>query len=155
MLKLRDSCSANTLVENEPNVSYTCSRYYRAPELIFGATSYTRDADFLNSPSPPMFFRGQRIQTSFRYCSARCSAEVTTQQAGWLADRRWRRLTNILESAGHSPAFETQAPAWSSLDTILSNPGAIGQERRTPMSSFHGSGQLASNFRVKSQSTTD
>ena len=24
----------------EPNVSYICSRYYRAPELIFGATFY-------------------------------------------------------------------------------------------------------------------
>lgn len=23
------------------NVSYICSRYYRAPELIFGATNYT------------------------------------------------------------------------------------------------------------------
>ena len=25
---------------DEPNVSYICSRYYRAPELIFGATFY-------------------------------------------------------------------------------------------------------------------
>ena len=25
----------------EPNVSYICSRYYRAPELIFDATEYT------------------------------------------------------------------------------------------------------------------
>jgi serine/threonine protein kinase len=25
----------------EPNISYICSRYYRAPELIFGATDYT------------------------------------------------------------------------------------------------------------------
>ncbi len=29
------------LVPGEPNVSYICSRYYRAPELIFGATDYT------------------------------------------------------------------------------------------------------------------
>jgi glycogen synthase kinase 3 beta len=29
------------LVKGEPNVSYICSRYYRAPELIFGATDYT------------------------------------------------------------------------------------------------------------------
>lgn len=26
---------------NEPNIAYICSRYYRAPELIFGATNYT------------------------------------------------------------------------------------------------------------------
>ena len=29
------------LMKNEVNVSYICSRYYRAPELIFGATDYT------------------------------------------------------------------------------------------------------------------
>jgi hypothetical protein len=28
-------------VRGEPNVAYICSRYYRAPELIFGATDYT------------------------------------------------------------------------------------------------------------------
>ena len=36
-----DNNSAKHLVEGEPNVSYICSRYYRAPELIFGATDYT------------------------------------------------------------------------------------------------------------------
>lgn len=41
ILKLCDFGSAKILVENEPNVSYICSRYYRAPELIFGATNYT------------------------------------------------------------------------------------------------------------------
>ena len=35
--------SAKVLVKGEPNVSYICSRYYRAPELIFGATDYTPD----------------------------------------------------------------------------------------------------------------
>lgn len=32
-------------VKGEPNVSYICSRYYRAPELIFGATEYTTAID--------------------------------------------------------------------------------------------------------------
>ncbi|KAI8068529.1 kinase-like domain-containing protein [Gongronella butleri] len=41
ILKLCDFGSAKVLVAGEPNVSYICSRYYRAPELIFGATSYT------------------------------------------------------------------------------------------------------------------
>lgn len=27
--------------KDEPNISYICSRYYRAPELIFGAEQYT------------------------------------------------------------------------------------------------------------------
>lgn len=30
-------------MRGEPNVSYICSRYYRAPELIFGATDYTSE----------------------------------------------------------------------------------------------------------------
>ena len=34
-------CSAKNLVAGETNVAYICSRYYRAPELIFGATQYT------------------------------------------------------------------------------------------------------------------
>lgn len=41
VLKLCDFGSAKILVSGEPNVSYICSRYYRAPELIFGATNYT------------------------------------------------------------------------------------------------------------------
>jgi len=32
-------------VKGEPNVAYICSRYYRAPELIFGATDYTTIID--------------------------------------------------------------------------------------------------------------
>ena len=44
-LKLCDFGSAKVLVKGEPNVSYICSRYYRAPELIFGATDYTSSID--------------------------------------------------------------------------------------------------------------
>jgi len=44
-LKLCDFGSAKQLVKGEPNVSYICSRYYRAPELIFGATFYTTQID--------------------------------------------------------------------------------------------------------------
>lgn len=40
-LKLCDFGSAKCLVRGEPNVAYICSRYYRAPELIFGAVDYT------------------------------------------------------------------------------------------------------------------
>ena len=45
ILKLCDFGSAKQLVAGEPNVSYICSRYYRAPELIFGATNYTSNID--------------------------------------------------------------------------------------------------------------
>ncbi|CAN0233297.1 unnamed protein product, partial [Discosporangium mesarthrocarpum] len=45
ILKLCDFGSAKVLVRGEPNVSYICSRYYRAPELIFGSTDYTCSID--------------------------------------------------------------------------------------------------------------
>jgi serine/threonine protein kinase len=45
VLKLCDFGSAKKFVRGEPNVSYICSRYYRAPELIFGASEYTTMID--------------------------------------------------------------------------------------------------------------
>lgn len=39
-IKLCDFGSAKQLIYGEPNISYICSRYYRAPELIFGNTEY-------------------------------------------------------------------------------------------------------------------
>jgi len=48
-LKLCDFGSAKILVKAEPNVSYICSRYYRAPELIFGASDYTSAIDIWSS----------------------------------------------------------------------------------------------------------
>eukprot|EP00184_Porphyridium_aerugineum_P007347 CAMPEP_0184707374 /NCGR_PEP_ID=MMETSP0313-20130426/37237_1 /TAXON_ID=2792 /ORGANISM="Porphyridium aerugineum, Strain SAG 1380-2" /LENGTH=424 /DNA_ID=CAMNT_0027168949 /DNA_START=737 /DNA_END=2011 /DNA_ORIENTATION=- len=45
ILKLCDFGSAKRLEKGEPNISYICSRYYRAPELIFGATEYSTAID--------------------------------------------------------------------------------------------------------------
>lgn len=33
------------MIAGEPNVAYICSRYYRAPELVFGSTQYTTAID--------------------------------------------------------------------------------------------------------------
>ncbi|PHU19041.1 Shaggy-related protein kinase iota [Capsicum chinense] len=41
----RDLKPQNILVKGEANISYICSRFYRAPELIFGATEYTTSID--------------------------------------------------------------------------------------------------------------
>jgi serine/threonine protein kinase len=49
LLKLCDFGSAKKLVKGEQNISYICSRYYRAPELIFGATEYTTQIDVWSS----------------------------------------------------------------------------------------------------------
>jgi glycogen synthase kinase 3 beta len=45
ILKLCDFGSAKVLAKGEPNIAYICSRYYRAPELIFGSTDYTTAID--------------------------------------------------------------------------------------------------------------
>jgi serine/threonine protein kinase len=44
-VKLCDFGSAKILIKGEPNVAYICSRYYRAPELVFEATEYTTAID--------------------------------------------------------------------------------------------------------------
>jgi len=45
VLKMCDFGSAKQLIPGEPNVSYICSRYYRAPELIFGNSNYSTQID--------------------------------------------------------------------------------------------------------------
>lgn len=45
VLKLCDFGSAKAFVKGEPNVAYICSRFYRAPELIFGSTDYNTMID--------------------------------------------------------------------------------------------------------------
>jgi len=44
-LKVCDFGSAKILEPGQPNIAYICSRYYRAPELIFGAEEYTTAID--------------------------------------------------------------------------------------------------------------
>ena len=44
-LLLCDCGSAKQLIRGEPNVAYICSRYYRAPELVFEATQYNCSID--------------------------------------------------------------------------------------------------------------
>lgn len=63
VLKLCDFGSAKILVAGEPNVSYICSRYYRAPELIFGATNYTTNI-------------GQSMQAAMLYPTLTCCVQI-------------------------------------------------------------------------------
>ncbi|KAJ6226108.1 protein kinase shaggy-related [Anaeramoeba flamelloides] len=44
-LRLCDFGSAKILQKDKPNVAYICSRYYRAPELLLGATYYGKYID--------------------------------------------------------------------------------------------------------------
>eukprot|EP00924_Labyrinthula_sp_SR-Ha-C_P001027 snap_masked-scaffold_7-processed-gene-11.4-mRNA-1 protein AED:0.18 eAED:0.30 QI:0/-1/0/1/-1/1/1/0/379 len=45
LLKLADFGSAKFLQQDELNISYICSRFYRAPELLFGSTKYDTKID--------------------------------------------------------------------------------------------------------------
>ena len=45
VLKICDFGSAKKLVKGESNLSYVCSRYYRAPELELGYQYYTAKSD--------------------------------------------------------------------------------------------------------------
>ncbi len=93
-LKLCDFGSAKALVKGEPNVAYICSRYYRAPELIFGSTDYTAAIDvwsqgmfgisfvfgihiYYYPPAPPELIFYFRFITS-RLCWSRVAAWSTT-----------------------------------------------------------------------------
>jgi len=49
LARLCDFGSAKKLLRTEPSITYICSRYYRAPELIFGATDYTNAIDIWSS----------------------------------------------------------------------------------------------------------
>ncbi|KAK2949523.1 putative Glycogen synthase kinase-3 [Blattamonas nauphoetae] len=44
-LKLCDFGSAKVILEGETSICYICSRYYRAPELVFGARHYGTQSD--------------------------------------------------------------------------------------------------------------
>lgn len=68
-LKICDFGSAKQLNPAEPNVAYICSRYYRAPELIFGCTHYTPAIDtwsvgciFAEMLMGEPFFKGENNQ---------------------------------------------------------------------------------------------
>ncbi|CCH58566.1 hypothetical protein TBLA_0A07770 [Henningerozyma blattae CBS 6284] len=45
VLKICDFGSAKRLEPDAPSISYICSRFYRAPELILGCTNYTTQID--------------------------------------------------------------------------------------------------------------
>lgn len=45
VVKLCDFGSAKKMCDDEQSVCYICSRYYRAPELIFGSAHYTNSVD--------------------------------------------------------------------------------------------------------------
>lgn len=66
--KIRDLFLALLQVPGEPNISYICSRYYRAPELIFGATEYTTAIDMWSTGCVLAELLLGRVGVNFRFC---------------------------------------------------------------------------------------
>ena len=69
-LKLCDFGSAKVMSEGESSVSYIVSRHYRAPELIFGSTSYDTSIDLWSAAciigelilGKPLFCGGNHVE---------------------------------------------------------------------------------------------
>jgi serine/threonine protein kinase len=55
------------LVKGETNVAYICSRYYRAPELIFGATNYTSSIGMRDCKSERGRRAFRKVQSSYLF----------------------------------------------------------------------------------------
>ncbi len=75
-LKLCDFGSAKALIRGEPNISYICSRYYRAPELIFGAVDYTVAIDVSRVEGES---QGGRLWQQLAGCCVLANCEATAQ----------------------------------------------------------------------------
>ena len=82
ILKLCDFGSAKILVAGEPNVSYICSRYYRAPELIFGATNYTTNIGEQRGRSGRRLSRGRCLVDRLRHGRAHARATALPGRVG-------------------------------------------------------------------------
>ncbi|KAL8674624.1 MAG: hypothetical protein Q9168_000999 [Polycauliona sp. 1 TL-2023] len=84
----------------------------------------TSTPGFLNSPSSPMFLGG-------------LSSGILVHQLG-----DGSPISRNLQSF---PLSGMQTPSWSNFDNTVSNPGAIGQERHTPMSPSNNVNQYPRN----------
>lgn len=110
VLKLCDFGCAKVLQADQPNVSYICSRYYRAPELCIGASFYSHAIDvwsgacvmaelLMNRP----IFRGSKssdqMEKIMRVLGAPSSAELRSMNPefrGSLASPRTTSLEDLL-----------------------------------------------------------
>jgi serine/threonine protein kinase len=79
-------------VRGEPNVSYICSRYYRAPELIFGSTDYSTAIDIWSQGGCivaatgdvyDIFYTKAHDCTLSRLCRGRATAGATFISRGF------------------------------------------------------------------------
>ena len=138
LLKLCDFGSAKILVKGEPNVSYICSRYYRAPELIFGATDYTCCIDvwsvgcvlaelLLGVPLFPGESGVDQLVEIIKVCRARAQERMGGRGRGRLV-----RLGSAMRAAGARARCAQRRHPSTRFADVLAVPCAAGARHTHP-----------------------
>ena len=138
LLKLCDFGSAKILVKGEPNVSYICSRYYRAPELIFGATDYTCCIDvwsvgcvlaelLLGVPLFPGESGVDQLVEIIKVCRARAQERMGGRGRGRLV-----RLGSAMRAAGARASCAQRRHPSTRFADVLAVPCAAGARHTHP-----------------------
>eukprot|EP00043_Microstomoeca_roanoka_P016448 m.168039 g.168039 ORF g.168039 m.168039 type:complete len:389 (-) comp16463_c0_seq1:307-1473(-) len=117
VLKLCDFGCAKVLHSDQPNVSYICSRYYRAPELCIGAAFYTSAIDvwsgacvmaelLMNRP----IFRGTKssdqMEKIMRVMGAPSGAEVRAMNPEFRGNLTTARTSSLEDLLRGRPSAE-------------------------------------------------
>eukprot|EP00056_Hartaetosiga_gracilis_P003743 m.67029 g.67029 ORF g.67029 m.67029 type:complete len:385 (+) comp11564_c1_seq1:438-1592(+) len=117
ILKLCDFGCAKVLQTKQPNVSYICSRYYRAPELCIGASFYSHAIDvwsgacvmaelLMNKP----IFRGTKssdqMEKIMKIVGPPNKAEIRAMNPEFRRELRMARSTNLETLLRHRPSAE-------------------------------------------------
>ena len=110
-LKLCDFGSAKILSPEESNIAYICSRYYRAPELIFGATKYTTAVDV--------------------WAFGCVVAEMIVGQPFFQGDSAMDQIAKIMRILGSPTIDEVQAMNPDNPYTRVPHVGGVGIEAAT------------------------
>jgi serine/threonine protein kinase len=115
VLKICDFGSAKQLSPSEANVAYICSRYYRAPELIFGNTFYSTSIDvwsvgciFAEMLTGEPFFKGDNSMSQLIEI-IKVLGTPTKEQLNALTTRTDMRIPNI-QAKQWSQIFKEHVP---------------------------------------------
>lgn len=135
VLKLADFGSAKELGEG-PSSSYICSRWWRAPELVLGATRYTVRVDWwscgcvvaemmLGRP----FFMGKsswgQMYELVRALGTPSAEEVTALTAGQDGGRMAQHLAKLADLQRPAKPWEELLPAYARLPEALELPAKL------------------------------
>ena len=125
LLKLCDFGSAKHLLPNDVSVSYICSRYYRAPELIVGCTTYTTSIDiWAGACVMTEFYAGvpifkgkkKKINRNFQYRSNHCEF---FSPSGSNPNDQFVRIMSLLGEPTREEIREMNSKSSSVIDHLI------------------------------------